>query len=196
MDESQARELFAGDRAEALVEVIEGGWADMTEDGTPWRKTTRANVVHDHTVRRADAVLLGFDGVRRIERHRIPMYVFDDRAVVRFKKHDGGLLTRNVLTRHQRDLAVQGVFPGIPSAAVHLCAGYRLDEAEADISDVVLTKSVTRTKNDWVIDLRELAAGEMTPLASPLFPDQPTPALPKVGSPAEKKKTDGGPEAP
>ncbi len=87
------------------------------------------------------------------------------------------------------------MLPGIPAEAVHLCAGYRLDDAEADISDVVLTKSITRTKNDWVIDLRELAAGELAPLASPR-PDQPTPSLPKVGSPAEQEETDGGPESP
>ncbi len=64
MDESEARDLFAGERAEALVEAIEGGWSDMAMDATPWRKTTRCDVVHDHTVRRADAVLLGLKGTQ------------------------------------------------------------------------------------------------------------------------------------
>ncbi len=101
MTEEQARQILAGRRAETLVEVIEGGWADMVAEGRKWRKSTRANVVHDFMVERADRALVGLDGVHRIERYRIPMYVFDQQAIVRFKKHDGAMLTRNISTQHQ-----------------------------------------------------------------------------------------------
>jgi len=191
MDEGEARQVLAGERAEALVGVIEGAWAAMVAEGRPRRKRTRASIVNDHMALLADERLLPLDGVHKIERCGIPMYVFDERAVVRFKKHDSGLLTSNIPTRHQQALAIQEVMEGLPPEAVYLIAGYQLDRAEADILTVVLTKAIGTHKIEWSIDLRELAAGVVAPNIETLFPQtkaDATPMLPTVANVAEQEE--------
>ncbi len=90
------------------------------------------------------------------------------------------------------------VFDGFPPDATCLTAGYQLDAADAGIRMVIISKSISRTKNEWVIDLRELAAGVTVPNVQPLTPQQPvgtTTALPRVGRLAEKKVEGGSLES-
>jgi hypothetical protein len=189
MYESEVREMLAGERAEALVALVEGAWAEMVSRKMPSRKRTRASVMWDNMLELADQLLVPLDGVHRFELRRIPMYAIDDRIAIRFKKHNEAGLTRSVWTDHQRALVSQQPIDGLAPGIVHLPCGYKLDRTGSEISHVVLSKPIRITKTEWEIDLRELISGEGTPYTAPLSPIVPnlgTTALPGV-RPSEEK---------
>lgn len=174
LDEAQARQIIGQAGAAVLVDVIEGAWQDHVDEGKPRHSTTRANVVWDYMVKRADADLAPMEGVTRVERYRRPVYVLRDRMLLRFKMHSHDFTTVNVSTRRQRDAEQTGLFDDL--AFPHITCGYVLDRAEAGITAVVAVRRVQGVV-EWVVDLRELASGEMQP-ATPIIPD--FPSLPGV----------------
>lgn len=189
MDEAEARRILSPS-AQGMVGVVEKGWADMVAEGRPRSRRARAGIVYDYMVAAADSTLVGRAGVRRIERQGISMYVFDERLVVRFKKHDREFRTTNVRTRHQMDLANQVGIPGLPPDVVNVTCGYALDIAEASIEKIVVAKHI-QFRREWVIDLRELATGQLTPTTPvlPLVPPSPA-TLPTI-QPAERPAHSG-----
>jgi len=185
MDEATARKILAGKRAQALVDVVEYGWDQMVKEGKPRRRRTRANIVWDYMVEAAEQDVEPLPGVHRIVRHDIPMFVFDQRVVVRFKKHDRKLHYANVTTEHQRKIAQQLSMGGLPPE--YLTCGYLLDRAEASIERIVVVRHINR-QVDWFIDLRGLAAGQLAP-TKPTLPIAPpvTATLPTI-TPAAKEE--------
>ena len=75
-----------------------------------------------------------------------------------------------------------------------MTCGYVLDRAEAGIERYVVTRPVRR-RVEWVIDLRELAAGTLTPVQQVLpgieGADQVAP-LPSIRRRAETEEGGGG----
>lgn len=191
MYEAEAREILAGKRAAVLVEIVEGGWARMVAENRKRRKRTRANIVSDYMGELADELLEPLEGVYRTEtKSGMPFFVIDERMALRFKKHDKQMLVGNVQTIIQRRLATQALaLDGMPPDVTFLNCGYQLDHADADIRLVLVTKPSASNKNEWYIDLRDLAEGTgADPLTAPL-PIAPTstPNLPSVVRPAEEK---------
>lgn len=191
MDEAEARRILSPS-AQELVGVVEKGWANMVAEGRPRSRRARAGIVYDYMIAEANSTLVGRAGVRRIERQGISMYVFDKRLVVRFKMHNRKFRTANVPTRHQMELANQVGIPGLPSDVVNVTCGYTLDIAEASIEKVVVVKHI-RFRRDWVIDLRELATGQLLPTTPALPLVTPSPATLPTIQPAERP-ADSGPD--
>lgn len=192
LDEAQARQIIGQDGAAVLVDVIEGGWKDHVQEGVPRHSTTRANVVWDYMVKRADVDLAAMEGVTRVERYGRPVYVLRDLLMLRFKLLHNDLGASNVSTRRVREAEQHGMFDDL--ALPHLTCGYVLDRAEAGITSVLAVRHVQGAV-DWAIDLRELATGEMQP-ATPIIPNfPPVPGVvraPLPGIARSRKKDEQG----
>jgi hypothetical protein len=163
--ETEVRQIIGTDGAEALIGVISGGWQAYLDERRVRSRRTRANVVWDQMIDIADRDLVtGFEGVRPVSIYGSTAYVFNDRLLLRFKKHDRKMRTSNVLTAVQDVLARQGYLDGMPDLA-HVTCGYVLDKAEAGIEKCVVVRATARKrKPDWVIDLADLAAGNIAPV--------------------------------
>lgn len=168
--ETEVRRIIGADGAEALVGVISGGWQGYLDERRVRSRRTRANVVWDNMVERADKELVGhFNGVRRVDVHGSAAYVLNDRLLLRFKKHDRKMRTSNIMTAVQSSLWRQGYLDGMPDLA-HVTCGYILDKAEAGIEKfVVVRATASKRKPEWYIDLADLAAGNLAPV-QPVIP--------------------------
>ncbi len=158
--EGVVRKAVGVEGAQLLVDIIEGAWQDHLDEGRLRTRWTRASIVWDAMVSRADASLSPWDGVTRVVRLERPMYVLSDRVLLRFKKHSRELQTHNYPTPSQRALARQGYFAELAWPTV--TCGYVLDTADAGIESLVIANNLEA----WSIDLRDLAAGNLTPATS------------------------------
>ena len=166
--EAEARQVIGVQGAATLIEIISGAWKDYLDEGRVRRRRTRAGIVWEAMIERADRDLVGkFDGVRKVDLPESAAYVLCERILLRFKKHDRKMRTTNVGTLVQRAVAHQGYFDGMPDLA-HVTCGYVPDKAEAGIENWIVTRTVRR-RNEWVIDLRDLAAGMLAPV-QPILP--------------------------
>lgn len=178
--EATARRILEGDRAKAIVKIVEGAWEAHLSENRLRTQRTRANIVWDYMVDFAERDLSGLPGVQKLEAHGSPYFTFDDKLILRFKKHNRELSTTNVRTQHQRAIDRQVPFSGFPEA-VHVSCGYTLDRAEAGLDQVVVVKHLNG-KLEWSIDMRELAAGVLIP-TTPILPIDPNPVpLPTITS--------------
>lgn len=191
--EAEARRVIGPDGAATLIEIISGGWQAYLDEGRLRRlRRTRAGIVWEGMIERADDLLGNFDGVRKVNLPESAGYVLCERILLRFKKHDRTMRTTNVPTVVQRVLNRQGHFDDMPDLA-HVTCGYVLDRAEAGIEKWIVARPVRR-RNEWVIDLRDLAAGTLAPV-QPILPgldggDQDAP-LPSIRRRAESEEGGG-----
>lgn len=191
--EAKTRKAVGVEGAQRLVSVVEGAWEDFVAEGRPRHRRTRANIVWENMVARADQEIAPLQHVQRVVIHETPWYVFNQRCALRLKLHTARLLTRNVGTNHQKGIAEQESLPGLPPSC-RLSCGYTLDKAEAGIDRIVVTKRV-RDELIWCIDVRSLAAGELEPVA-PVIPgtDEGEPGiiipLPKFQKPVREETDD------
>ncbi len=163
LSEAVVRRVIGIEGAKALIDITGGAWQDYVDEGvTRYHRSTRANVVWDYMAKRSDDLLGTMEGVERVERFDRPLYVLRERLLLRPKHHAGGA-TQNYPTAPQRSAARDGLLPDYRYNLISF--GYQLDRAEAGISDFV----VTAAAETWVINLEELAAGELSPVTQ-LFP--------------------------
>lgn len=164
LSEAVVRRVIGAEGAEALIKITADAWKDYVDEGvTRYHRSTRANVVWDYMAKRGDDTLPDMDGVQKMERHSRPLYVLRERLVLRPKMHRE-TATRNYPTPAQ--LAVQrlGKLPEFEDYPV-ISFGYQLDSAEAGIEDFL----VTSPADPWLINLEELANGELNPVL-PMLP--------------------------
>lgn len=160
ISEAMVRQIIGLEGAQALIDITRGAWQDYVDEGrTRFHRSTRANIVWDYMVQRADALLANMEGVVRVERQERPLYVLRQLVMIRPKLHTRETTTRNYPTRAQTGVQATGLFPGHDYPNVMF--GYKLDLAEAGIQQCV----VTSPTDSWIIDLEELAAGELRSVA-------------------------------
>lgn len=159
LSEAVARKIIGVEGAEVILSIIDGAWSDHIAEGRLRKSWTRASIVWDYMEERAEAAFADADGVRQVTRQQRSMFVLRDRFLMRFKKHDRELQTHNYPTPAQQRVTGQGSFDDFPDLATVSC-GYVLDQAEAGIESFVVANHI----DGWSIDLRELAAGELSPV--------------------------------
>jgi hypothetical protein len=175
------RVLAKNGRAQKLLNAIHFGW----ETGktypryTQWRrKTTRAHVVWEETVEKAEELLADDDGVKIIPHHDNVSFIFDDTVLLRFKKASVTLRSSNVQTvlsdlfhEHRADLFGYGGLQRVEACHV-------LNPFETGI---VWVGIVARESNAhlWHFEL-EAERGEATILPFPERPKGSTAGLAKV----------------
>jgi len=146
-------------------------------------------------IKRADDTLVrGMEGVRRVKLPQSVGYVLQDRILMRLKKHDREMFSRNYPTSAQVRLDAQGHLDGLPQLP-HVTCGYILDKVEAGIEKIIMVRKVAG-QIEWSIDLRELASGVLAPV-KPLLPNLPgtgaseIAALPSIARVAREEDGDG-----
>lgn len=137
----------------ALLTCVIGGWEDYAGHAyAPVRHVhsvrSRATNVHDHQVERARQALGGISGIRFLESNTVFFVVIDELVMIRFKKLDLDMLTRNYPTLHALRINSQSPMPNIPSLT-RLVLGYVLNADETEIAAVALTCPNGR-RNHWV----------------------------------------------
>lgn len=164
MEEAAVRHVIGPDGASALIGIIQGAWDDaIAQDGQWLHTTTRANVMWDLMARRAETVLGEADGVEIcIPSSGRPFYILRDAFAMRLKMHDQNGMTRNYPTKTQQELRQSSLLPDCDLPVID--AGYRLDPAGAEVEQCL----VTCPADEWIIDLDDLASGQIAP-ASPII---------------------------
>lgn len=162
LSEALVRKVIGVEGAEVLIDAIEGAWTDHLAEGYLRTPPTRAAIVWDYMASRASAEFATMDGVREVVRLDRPMFVLQERFLLRLKKHSRELTPSNYPTASQQALARDGEFDDIPFPTVS--CGYVLDKADAGVESLVVVSLI----DGWSIDLRELAVGQLSPI-SPLL---------------------------
>lgn len=161
LSEAMIRHVVGRDGAQALIDVIEGAWGDhIAENRFRLHRSTRAHIVWDYMAQRAMEAFEGAEGVTCIMRSGRPNLVFRDLFTMRPKMHDREANTRNYPTARQMALANTGILNDMPLP--HATFGYILDAAEAGVGQCLIRSAVD--DDEWVIDLYDLAAGNIAPV--------------------------------
>lgn len=123
---------------------------------------SKASIVNDHVVRAIETRFAGKPGIRITRDRGFLVLIVNDRIVVRFKKLDRKLRSRNILTNQQRALLRQENLPGLPPDCTVVVAGYRLGASGLQILDSHVVCPVG-SRNKWDIPLN--APAERLPAA-------------------------------
>jgi hypothetical protein len=161
----------------AIVDIYRGSWEDWKADprcGVYLYKRTRADLMHEHAVRRALAAFTGVRGVRPLPGQETCHFICDDRVLFRFKKGDDDGRTSNI----QTELALayhdpQATLFDLPD--VHrVDVAYVLSPLQTDLAKIfVVGRDQDRIL--WRYDVLGRAGefGDITPLPTrPLPPRQ------------------------
>jgi hypothetical protein len=183
VNEGMVRHVIGVMGARALLDITTRGWEDyLNEDIERFHRSTRAHIVWDYMIKRCEESLLPMAGVERVERHQRPSYALRGLLALRPKMHDRDLLTRNYPTPAQRGVKRTSLFAEFDQQ--NIMFGYKLDAAEAGIEQCVITSPA----DEWVIDLDDLAAGNLAPITQtfemPEY-DAHWRSLPSIGTSAE-----------
>jgi len=135
---------------------------DERADAGPVGVRSRACLIHDFAAENAQARIDGRDGVVFVYREdgTLRCLVFNDEAIVRFKKLDRKLQISAIATGISRAWDAQEPIEGFP-LATNLVAGYTLDEF-GQLEQLLLLCSL-HTRVLWTIDLDDVA-GTATPV--------------------------------
>lgn len=159
LSEAMIRHVVGPEGARALIGVVQGAWDDYVEEGKlRFHRSTRANIVWDYMAQRSLDVLADAEGVECVLREDRPIFVFRGLFAMRPKMHDRAGLTRNYPTSSQLALADTGLLGDMPMPQATY--GYVLDAAEAGVTQCVIASPL----DDWIIDLDDLAAGDVAPV--------------------------------
>lgn len=159
LSEAMIRHVVGPDGAKALIDVVQGAWDDYVQEGRlRFHRSTRANIVWDYMAQRAVDTFMDADGVECVHREDRPIFVFRGLFAMRPKMHDRSGLTRNYPTSSQLALADTGLFGDMETPQATF--GYVLDAAEAGVAQCVIASPL----DTWIIDLDELASGDVAPV--------------------------------
>lgn len=113
---------------------------------------TRANILYDHMV---DSARLKFDGMSEISLIDINgsfLISIGNMLIIRFKKLDNEMKSRNYPTQQALAFMDQLTLPGIPVAA-RLIVGYQLNELQTNIKSILVT-CPNGSQIDWHSELK------------------------------------------
>ena len=174
--------------------AIERAWNVVTNkyEDLAWfrRKATRANIVWEYAVQFLIEALAEDDGVRIIQHHDTVSFVFDCLVLVRFKKADLQLSTRNYPTQAAMDFDTPEAdlfgFEGVQRVK----AAYVLNRFETDIEWV----GIVAHRSSALILAHEIGTkGEIAEFPI-LRPEQQEPAASKVLKKKPTSQSVGGGE--
>jgi hypothetical protein len=166
---------------ELLNRCIQHGWDAYQNDYATKHHLlsarSRATIVFDEIIARAEQEFNGIDGVKFVRKSNSFMLYIGDKATVRFKKIRKSGRCSNIDTRQQVLFKAQAQFrlPGMLEGTL-LHAGYLLNDIERDIR----RKMVVCQLNNrvlWQFELRSEAA------AQPVITMQPKPQPPQPQKP-------------
>jgi len=191
--QSEAGEILKP-HLERFWNCIVGAWREYLQEYAHIKHVhtdrKRASILHDHMVDRARKEFQGVKGVHFLE-GRLFLLSIDQQIIVRFKKLDDDMKSRNYPTLHALKFLQQLDIPGIPPVT-RVEAGYQLNGLETGIQAVLITCR-EGAKLEWFLELDRPAGNvadivEMPIKPSPAGPDGPSRIKIKEGEIKEDKK--------
>lgn len=134
-------------------------------------------------------------GIHRAEVSQQLLWVVDDTYALRVKKIDARYRPTNHDSAQQRELLSQQLTFDNLSDLVYVTAGVHYSERTGLPDDFVVVKhypSYQHHVTEWVVDLRQLAGGQLaptTPIISPAAPTAPPATVASRRKPASAPKT-------
>jgi hypothetical protein len=133
----------------------------------------RANAIWDGMIDEARVRFNDVPGVNIIDDHRSTFFLtFDGRLLVRFKKLDDRLRTRNYPTQQALTINGQMDLPEVPDGSL-VTIGYRTDELGMSLKDVLVVMSRSNRVR-WAYDLDKEIAAAAVPNVVPITPRTPS----------------------
>ena len=111
---------------------------------TPFSKKSRASVINDHIWDAVKRQFINVEGARWSEDSGLRLLYIRDRIMIRFKKLDKRLRSRNVRTRQQHELQQQFPIDGLLPIP-NLVMGYVVDTLETEIATLAVTYSINNS---------------------------------------------------
>jgi len=193
-DEVQAI-LSIHNRAGRLNRTMQEAWeAYKLNPDRGWfrRKSTRAALVWEHTIRLATQYFADDAGVKIVEHHDTVSFIFDDQVLIRFKKGSTEMMTSNVPTLlseayndHEQDLFGH-------EGHQRVQAIYILNRLETSIMWAGIVAHNINKRPMWELNLSGIAPQtEMLPFVHHQPEQKPASALAKLkasAQPVEKDK--------
>lgn len=175
----------------SIWRIVTGAWGDYNEHYKEMKHkytpTCRANIIHSHMVDNAKKEFEGVKGVKPMVIDGLFILSIENKLVVRFKKLDDDMKSRNYPTNRQIDYLAQMDIPGIP-LATRLEAGYQLNELQTGYKSVLIT-CPQGSKIAWYLEVQEPPATNIHELPMrPVDPDKPSRIAVKEGERKEAKK--------
>lgn len=162
--------------AEVLVKVIADSVTSAAgiaaKNGFTEARTT-PTVAYDLAKTALNTKFEGVPGVRFVCRNSQNFWILDETYALRVKKLDRQFRPTNHESVQQRAISAQQPLDDDMGDLVHVTAGARFSTTTGLAEDFVVVRHYPGHTNklqvEWVVDLRELASGQMSPLA-PILP--------------------------
>lgn len=203
------RGLISRDEAETLLkpflpllsECIDSAWswAQQILDEDPGRRktldpSTQASMVYNKLVELVEEKLTGEPGIDLLRKGRMLSVCFFRKVVVRFKKFDWQLRSKNVKTNRQRKIYYQQFeLEGIADKPTSLTLGYVVDPLGRELLSLHLTCPISYSRNRWSIQIKAHRDENILPFGSkptPLVDESDVQVIPKNQEKTAKDGTD------
>lgn len=125
----------------------------------------RAAIIHSEIANNARRYFEGLPNVQVKRARGILILNIHNRIVIRFKKLDHKHRTSNVLTRQQLLLSLNLQLPGFPPHSARLNAGYKLDDLQTAIEEMLVTAQIGREVK-WEINILSRQADNLVMLTA------------------------------
>ena len=185
--EQHFRRTLGQERASALLRALttssERARAIAVREGFSEARTEPA-VAFDLAVASLRDCLLQLTGVQPAIVNGQHLWIVDDSYALRVKKLRSGYRSSNHHSRQQELISHQSPLPGL-DPLIYVTAGAVYSDRTGLVEEFVVVKyrkgPMHRQQVEWVVDLRELAAGGMAP-TTPILPLPTIPAAPAAVS--------------
>ena len=162
-----------------LYDSIVDGWTAWEELGKrepglrkPLNSWARASFVYCHIVDSAKRRFQGNPEVHLSEKRRFLVMTFKGQVVLRFKKLDSRRRARGAPTRQFKLFMAQQSLPGLEFAQKNVVTGYRLDELQTQIKDILIV-CPKGAHNEWHLDV-PLETSAIEKISPPTTEDKPS----------------------
>jgi hypothetical protein len=114
--------------------------------------TTRAAIVRDNMVYHVKRLFSDIQGVDCFQRGQLFLLIIGNQVCIKFKKLGGNMKPRYIPTQQALSYMEQVEIPGIPQAS-RWVAGYRLDELQTGIKNILLIYPMGAKSIPWYLEL-------------------------------------------
>lgn len=142
-------------------------WQRLEAEEPDLGARTRATYLSDRIWYLVKLRFQGVDGVRVFENTTIRVLIIDERLMIRFKKLDKRLRSKNVQTKQQVLWVLQLPIPDIPDMP-RLTFGYVLNRLQTDIERFAVTMPKGKSVAWWLDVVLDEGDSVVTPFAMPV----------------------------
>lgn len=157
LNQEEAREILKPFLKDIYASVADGwsAWVRLAEVAPelrlPLKSRSRASFVFDHIVDSAKKRFQNKKGVICTEKKGLFRLIFSNGIVIRFKKFDKYGRTSSIPTKQSQLFRLQYSLD-LDEVSLNLIGGYRLDEFNKDIRDILITCPAGKS-NQWYLEI-------------------------------------------